>query len=73
MDKLVKEERLHKDVASSVTKLYELLGMREWNSDRAGDRRGYAFLMLAEGAIQGIIRSAKAHNEGPFGPSTPTP
>jgi len=73
MDELVKKGHLHKDVASSVTKLYQLLGMREWNSDRAGDTRGYAFLMLAEGAIQGIMRSAKVHREGPFRPSAPTP
>jgi hypothetical protein len=72
MDELVDNGQLDEDVASSVTKLYQLLGMQEWRSDRAGDTRGYAFLMLAEGAIPGIMRSAKVHGEGPFGPRTPT-
>jgi hypothetical protein len=58
---LASDGLLDKDVALSVKQLYELLGMPEWNSDRAGDTRGYAFLMLAEGAIHGIIRSAQAH------------
>lgn len=34
--------------------------MPEWQKDQKGDTRGYAFLMLAEGAIHGILRSAKA-------------
>ena len=67
-DDLKNNGLLDKDVAASVTRLYELLEMPEWNSDRAGDTRGYAFLMLAEGAIQGIIRSAKVHSQGPFAP-----
>lgn len=46
------------DVALSVRQLYELLIMPEWQKDQAGDTRGYAFLMLAEGAIHGILRSA---------------
>lgn len=64
MEDLVDRGLLDKDVASSVQQLYELLGMPEWNSDRAGDTRGYAFLMLAEGTIQGIIRSAQKHSVG---------
>lgn len=67
-DDLKNNGLLDKDVAASVTKLYELLEMPQWNSDRAGDTRGYAFLMLAEGAIQGIIRSSKVHSQGPFAP-----
>ena len=47
------------DVALSVRQLYELLVMPEWQKDQAGDTRGYAFLMLAEGAIHGILRSAE--------------
>jgi hypothetical protein len=58
---LVGSGLLEKDVGLSVSQLYELLGMPEWNADRTGDTRGYAFLMLAEGAIHGIIRSAQAH------------
>jgi hypothetical protein len=61
LEGLVDSGLLDKDVALSVKQLYELLAMPEWNSDRAGDTRGYAFLMLAEGAIHGIIRSAQAH------------
>jgi hypothetical protein len=72
MNELVDNGRLDEDVASSVTKLHELLGMQEWRSDRAGDTRGYAFLMLAEGAIQGIMRRAQVHDEGPFSKRTPT-
>ena len=64
MEGLVDSGLLDKDVALSVKQLYELLGMPEWNSDRSGDTRGYAFLMLAEGAIHGIIRSAQAHSAG---------
>jgi hypothetical protein len=43
------------DVALSVKQLYELLVMPEWQQDQVGDTRGYAFLMLAEGAIHGIL------------------
>ena len=70
MDKLANKGQLDKGVASSVTKLSELLGMREWSSDRAGDTRGYAFLMLAEGAIQGIIRSSEADSPASAGAVT---
>ena len=61
---LVDRGLLDADVALSVKQLYELLEMPEWNADTAGDTRGYAFLMLAEGAIHGIIRSAQAHAAG---------
>jgi hypothetical protein len=49
-------------VAESVTQLYELLKMPEWDSDSVGDTRGYAFLMLAEGVINGIARSARSRS-----------
>jgi hypothetical protein len=60
MDRLVAKGEMEPDVAQSVRQLYELLVMPEWQKDQAGDTRGYAFLMLAEGAIHGILRSAQA-------------
>ena len=53
------------DVALSVKQLYELLVMPEWQQDQVGDTRGYAFLMLAEGAIHGILRSAQERGTTP--------
>jgi hypothetical protein len=63
MQDLVDRRLMDADVAESVTQLYELLKMPEWNSDNVGDTRGYAFLMLAEGVIHGIMRSAESHSE----------
>jgi hypothetical protein len=60
MQELVDKGEMEPDVAQSVTQLHELLEMPEWQKDQEGDTRGYAFLMLAEGAIHGILRSAKA-------------
>lgn len=60
MQGLVDKGLMEADVAQSVKHLYELLEMPEWNQDLVGDTRGYAFLMLAEGAIHGILRSAQA-------------
>jgi hypothetical protein len=62
MQRLVDEGEMEPDVALSVRQLYELLVMPEWEKDQAGDTRGYAFLMLAEGAIHGILRSAQARS-----------
>jgi hypothetical protein len=64
MDRLVDKGEMEPDVALSVRQLYELLVMPEWQKDQAGDTRGYAFLMLAEGAIHGILRSAQARGAG---------
>jgi hypothetical protein len=58
MKALVDKGLMDADVEQSVRHLYELLEMPEWNQDQVGDTRGYAFLMLAEGAIHGILRSA---------------
>ncbi|MGW0808131.1 hypothetical protein [Nonomuraea sp. NPDC002799] len=58
MHNLVNKGEMEADVASSVQQLQELLDMTEWATDPAGDTRAYAFLMLAEGAIHGILRSA---------------
>jgi hypothetical protein len=59
MQKLVDKREMEADVAASVRQLQELLEMSEWNSDQVGDTRGYAFLMLAEGAIHEILRTAQ--------------
>jgi hypothetical protein len=65
MDRLVDKGEMEPDVALSVKQLYELLVMPEWQKDEVGDTRGYAFLMLAEGAIHGILRSAQARGSEP--------
>lgn len=59
MQGLVDHGQMEPDVAASVRQLQELLAMPEWNKDQVGDTRGYAFLMLAEGAIHEILRTAK--------------
>jgi hypothetical protein len=65
MQALVDKGEMEPDVALSVRQLYELLVMPEWQKEQAGDTRGYAFLMLAEGAIHGILRSAQARSAPP--------
>jgi hypothetical protein len=62
MQELVRKGEMEPDVELSVRQLYELLVMPEWQKDQTGDTRGYAFLMLAEGAIHGILRSAQARS-----------
>jgi len=59
MQSLVDKREMESSVAASVTQLQELLEMPEWTSDQVGDTRGYAFLMLAEGAIHEILRAAQ--------------
>jgi hypothetical protein len=59
MENLVGKHQMEADVAASVRQLQELLEMPEWNVDQVGDTRGYAFLMLAEGAIHEILRTAR--------------
>ena len=59
MQSLVDKGEMEANVAASVRQLQELLAMPEWNSDQVGDTRGYAFLMLAEGAIHEILRTAQ--------------
>jgi hypothetical protein len=59
VDDLVDRHEMEADVAASVRQLQELLEMPEWNVDQVGDTRGYAFLMLAEGAIHEILRTAE--------------
>jgi hypothetical protein len=56
---LVDKREIGADVAASVRQLQELLEMPEWSDDQVGDTRGYAFLMLAEGAIHEILRTAQ--------------
>jgi hypothetical protein len=65
LDRLVDKGEMEPDIALSIKQLYELLVMPEWQKDQAGDTRGYAFLMLAEGAIHGILRSAQARGNEP--------
>lgn len=65
MHRLVGKGEMEPDVALSVQQLYELLVMPEWGKDEADGTRGYAFLMLAEGAIHGILRSARARGAEP--------
>jgi hypothetical protein len=60
---LADKGQLDPDVAESVKKLQELLAMPQWDFDPVGDTRAYAFLMLAEGVIHGIILSAMAHGK----------
>jgi hypothetical protein len=65
MHGLVGKGEMEPDVALSVQQLYELLVMPEWGKDEQDGTRGYAFLMLAEGAIHGILRSARARGAEP--------
>jgi hypothetical protein len=67
MQDLVDKGEMEADVAASVRQLQELLDMPEWNSDQVGDTRGYAFLMLAEGAIHEILRTARHRAAGTTG------
>jgi hypothetical protein len=67
MDSLVDRREMEADVAASVRQLQELLEMPEWNVDQVGDTRGYAFLMLAEGAIHEILRTAEHRAAGADG------
>jgi hypothetical protein len=72
MQDLVDRGLMDADVKLSVQRVYELLQMPEWDKDPVGDTRGYAFLMLAEGAIHGILRGAKAQlDEQETGPTKP--
>lgn len=67
MQNLVDRREMEADVAASVRQLQELLEMPEWNVDQVGDTRGYAFLMLAEGAIHEILRTARQRAAGANG------
>jgi hypothetical protein len=69
MQELVNRHQMVPAVAASVRQLQELLDMPEWNSDHSGDTRGYAFLMLAEGAIHEILRTANSGAAGTLSPS----
>ncbi len=67
MQSLVDKREMDAGVAASVRQLQELLEMPEWNSDQAGDTRRYAFLMLAEGVIHEILRTAQHQVAGTNG------
>jgi len=61
MRDLVRRGVLHPEVQSAISQLQKLLDMSDSNGDMANRERGYLFLLLAEGAIHGILRSAKIH------------
>ena len=67
MQTLVARREMEADIAASVGQLQELLDMPEWDSDKSGDTRRYAFLMLAEGAIHEILRTAQRRAAGTSG------
>jgi hypothetical protein len=68
MQGLVDKREMGADVAASVRQLQELLEMPEWKSDQAGDTsHELAFLMLAEGAIHQILRTAQHRATGKNG------
>jgi hypothetical protein len=75
MQTLVDKREMDAGVAASVRQLQELLEMPEWSSDQVGDTRGYAFLMLAEGAIHEILRTApdRASDANGGAPSSTVP
>jgi hypothetical protein len=58
MKHLARDGTLSSDVEWAVTYLYELLEMSDSDVDAIGRGHGYEFLMLAEGAIHGILRTA---------------
>ena len=58
---LVRRGVLHAEVESAISQLQKLLDMSDSDADMAGPAWGYQFLILAEGAIHGILRSAKLH------------
>jgi hypothetical protein len=58
---LVRRGVLHPEVQSAISQLQKLLDISDSNADMANRERGYQFLLLAEGAIHGILRSAEIH------------
>jgi hypothetical protein len=61
MRDLVRRDVLHPEVESAISQLQKLLEMSNSDADMADQARGYQFLLLAEGAIHGILRSARIH------------
>lgn len=61
IEDLVRRGALHEDVANAISQLRKLLEMSDSDANMVDPARGYLFLMLAEGAIHGILRSAKIH------------
>jgi hypothetical protein len=58
MQDLVRRGFLSAEVERAVNQLYQLLEMSESSTSVADQTQGYQFLMLAEGAIHTILRSA---------------
>ncbi len=55
---LVREGALDPDVEWALTRLYQLMEVSDSNAEEVSRGHGYEFLMLAEGAIHGILRTA---------------
>ncbi len=61
MKELVRRNLLHEDVENAINQLQKLLTISNSDADMVDPARGYQFLLLAEGAIHGILRSAQIH------------
>ncbi len=57
---LARQGMLSTEVEWAVGQLYQLLEMSESDPGKTDPKQGYEFLMLAEGAIHAIVRSAAA-------------
>jgi hypothetical protein len=61
LDNLARRGVLHADVRDAIGQLQNLLDMSNSDVKMVDPARGYLFLLLAEGAIHGILRSAEIH------------
>jgi hypothetical protein len=66
MQDLVRRGVLSAEVERSVSQLYQLLEISQLSTDVADQTQGYEFLMLAEGAIHTILRSAGTQASGDY-------
>lgn len=66
MQDLVRRGLLSAEVERAVSQLYQLLEISESSTGIADQTQGYEFLMLAEGAIHTILRSATAPASGDY-------
>lgn len=64
MQDLIRRSVLSAEVARAVGQLYQLLEISQSSAEIADQTQGYEFLMLAEGAIHTILRSATAQASG---------
>jgi hypothetical protein len=61
IEDLARRGLLHDDVQEAISQLQKLLEMSNSDAGMVDPARGYLFLLLAEGAIHGILRSAEIH------------